>query len=154
MAIGAPLLAGAEHVTMARRAPAYRRYIRRSLAGSAIYVVGVAVATAVIPDDAPANAGSVVLAIVAGSGVLVWIWALSRYLVELDDEYLRMLQVRGMLVATAVTLGITSVWGLVELFTTVPRLPVFFVYPLWCLGLLVGALVNRWTVGDAGEACP
>ncbi len=139
---------------MARRPLANRRYMRRSLAGSAIYIAGVAIATVLIPDDAPATAGSVALAIVAGSGVLVWIWALSRFLVELDDEYLRMLQIRGMLVATGVTLGITSMWGLVELFTTVPRLPVFFVFPLWCFGLLVGAAFNKWTVGDAGEACP
>jgi hypothetical protein len=149
----AALLAGAERLSMARRSPAHRRYTRRSLAGSAIYIAGVAIATLLIPDDAPATVGPIALAIVAGSGVLVWIWALSRYLVELEDEYLRMLQIRGMLVATGVTLGVTSMWGLVELFTTAPRLPVFFVYPLWCLGLLVGAFFNKRTVGDTGEAC-
>ena len=36
-----------------------------------------------------------------------------------------------------------SVWGILELYTDVPRLPVFFIFPLWCGGLVVGQLWNR-----------
>jgi len=139
---------------MPHRSAASRRYKLRSILGAAIYIGGVLIATVLIPDHAPPSAGPIALAVLAGSGVLVWIWALARYLGELEDEYLRMLQVRGMLVATGVTLGVTSVWGLVELFTTAPRLPVFFVYPIWCLGLVVGGLFNKRLLGDSGEACP
>lgn len=121
--------------------------------GTVVYLACTALATVLIPDDAPPSAGPVALAVLAGAGVLVWVWAMARYLLELEDEYLRMLQVRGMLVATGFTLAITSVWGMVELFTTAPRLPVFFVFPIWCLGLFVGAMVNKRTLGDTGEAC-
>ena len=142
-----------ESLTMAERHPARRRYRTRTLIGAAAYVATTAVATWFIPDDAPPGAGPVALAIIASAGVLVWIWATARFLVEIDDEYQRMLQVRAILVATGLTLAVTNMWGMVELFTTAPRLPVFFVFPLWCLGMIVGGLVNKLTLGDTGESC-
>ena len=138
---------------MAQRHPARRRYRKRTLLGAAAYVATTAIATRFIPDDAPPSAGPIALAIIASAGALVWIWATARFLVEIDDEYVRMLQVRSILVATGVTLGVTNMWGMVELFTTAPRLPVFFVFPIWCLGMMVGGLVNKLTMGDAGESC-
>jgi hypothetical protein len=71
-------------------------------------------------------------------------------LTELEDEYLRMLEVRKALIATAVALAVASVWGLLEMLTAVPKLEVFWIFPIWCLGLLVGAVVNRVTMGSAG----
>jgi hypothetical protein len=138
---------------MTKRHPAYRRYRTRSMLGAVAYITTTGLATVFIPDNASPSAGPVALSIIAGAGVLVWIWATARYLAGIEDEYLRMLQVRGMLVATGVTLGVTSMWGMVELFTTAPRMPVFFVFPLWCVGLLVGSLVNKLTLGDSGKAC-
>jgi len=82
--------------------------------------------------------------------IVGWIWNMGRYLFEMEDEYLRMLETRKALVATALTLAICGGWGLVELFTLVPRLPMFFVFPIWCLGLAVGGIVNRLTAGDDG----
>ena len=64
-----------------------------------------------------------------------------------------MLLVRQLLVATGLTLGVTGIWGMVELFTTAPRLPVFFVFPIWAAGQVVGGIVNKLTMGDSGEAC-
>jgi hypothetical protein len=138
---------------MAARTPAFRRYRRRSIISAAAYVASVGVGTVLIPDNSPPSAGPVALAVLAGAAVVFGIWALARYLGEIEDEYLRMLQIRGILVATGVTLALTNVWGLVELFTTAPRVPIFFVYPLWCAGLLVGAWSNKRFVGDTGEAC-
>jgi hypothetical protein len=142
-----------EGLIMAQRHPARRRYRKRTLLGAAAYVATTAIATRFIPDDAPPSAGPIALAIIASAGALVWIWATARFLVEIDDEYVRMLQVRSILVATGVTLGVTNMWGMVELFTTAPRLPVFFVFPIWCLGMIVGSVVNKLTMGDAGESC-
>ena len=104
-----------------------------------------------IPDNAPASALTIAIALLPGLAVIGWLWAMARLLVELDDEYLRMLEIRKFLVATGFTLAITSTWGLLELFSpAVPKLPVFFVFPLWCLGLFVGQIVNRRSYGDQG----
>ena len=138
---------------MATRNPAARRYRVRSVAGALVYLAANALATWLIPDHAPPTAGPIALSIAAGAGVLAWIWATARFLIEIDDEYQRVLQVRAILVATGLTLAVTSAWRMVELFTTAPRLSVFFVFPIWCLGLLVGSLVNKLTLGDAGGPC-
>lgn len=131
--------------------PAYRRYGRRMLPLSLLYVGAIALATRLIPDNAPADARTVGLAFLPGLAVLGWIWAMGRLLVELEDEYLRMLEVRKFLVATGLTLAVCSVWGLMQLFApSVPKLPVFFVFPLWALGLFAGMLFNRLTFGRAG----
>jgi len=131
--------------------PAYRRYGRRMLPLSLLYVGAIALATRLIPDNAPADARTVGLALLPGLAVLGWIWAMGRLLVELEDEYLRMLEVRKFLVATGLTLAVCSVWGLMQLFApSVPKLPVFFVFPLWALGLFAGMLFNRLTLGGAG----
>ena len=139
-------------MTKTSRNPAYRRYTRRMIPISLAYVGAVGLASRLIPDNAAANGATVAIALVPGLAVLGWIWAMARLLVELDDEYLRMLEVRKFLIATGFALSITSVWGVLELFTTVPALPVFFVWPLWCVGLALGQLVNWRQTGVAGCA--
>ncbi|MEE4452343.1 hypothetical protein [Novosphingobium resinovorum] len=132
--------------------PAYRRYALRMLPVSLLYVGAIMLASRLVPDHAEANPMTIGIALLPGLAVLGWIWTMARLLIELDDEYLRMLEVRKFLVATGVTLAICSVWGLLEIYTDVPKLPVFLVFPLWAMGLFVGMLVNRITQGTAG-AC-
>lgn len=137
---------------MARNA-AYGRYSRRMAATSIVYAGAIFGAALMIGKGSAPSAVSIGLALVPGIAILTMIWAIGRLLVELDDEYLRLLEVRKFIVATSVLLALASVWGLLELFTTVPRVPVFFAFPVWCLGLGVGALYNRATLGDGG-GCP
>ena len=134
---------------MARHA-AYRRYTRRMAATSVLYVGAIFGAALTIGKDAAPSALSVGLALVPGIAILGMIWAIGKLLVELDDEYLRLLEVRKFVVATGVMLSLASIWGLLEMFTSVPRVPVFYAFPVWCLGLGVGALYNRLTLGDGG----
>ena len=133
---------------MSFRTPVMRRYIRIHLALSVLYIALVLLASLFIPDDAAPTPMVIAFAMLPGLVVLGWIWNMGRLLVEMEDEYLRMLEVRKMLWASAITLSICGGWGLVELFAAVPRLPVFFVFPIWCLGLALGQLINRFTIGD------
>lgn len=131
--------------------PAYIRYVRRMLPLSLLYVAAIGLATRLVPDNAPPGVLSVGLALLPGLAVLGWIWAMGRLLVELDDEYLRLLEVRKFLVATGVTLAVCSMWGILELFSPyVPRMPVFLVFPLWAVGLFIGMVFNRLTMGAGG----
>lgn len=122
---------------------AYRRYLRRFWPATGLYVVAIGLATWLIPDDAHANALTVGIALLPGLGIVAMIWAMGRLLIELDDEYLKMLEVRKALAATGVALAVASVWGLLELFTDVPELPVFLIFPIWCGGLVIGQLWNK-----------
>lgn len=135
--------------------PAIRRYGKRIIPITFAYVGAIALATALVPDNAPASALTIGLALLPGIAALGWLWAMGRLLIELDDEYLRMLEVRKFLVATGATLAITSVWGVLELYSPqVPKLAVFFVFPMWCIGLTLGQLVNRFAFGDRGSCQP
>lgn len=136
---------------MSARTPAMRRFFAVHVGLSALYIALVAFASLFIPDDAPPTPGVILFALLPGLVVLGWIWNMGVLLVTMEDEYLRMLEVRKMLWASAITLSICGGWGLVELFATVPRLPVFFVFPIWCGGLALGQLINRLTLGASGR---
>ncbi len=131
--------------------PAQRRYLRRTIPITIAYLAGVFLAVGLVEDRTSVSVGVVALALLPGAAALGWIWALARLLMELDDEYLRMLEVRKFLVATAVVLAMSSIWGLLEMFTSVPRVPIFYIFPLWCFGLIFGQLFNRVTADDGGN---
>jgi hypothetical protein len=122
---------------------AYRRYLRRFWPATGLYLLAIGLATWLIPDDAHASPLTVGIALLPGLAIVAMIWAMARLLIELDDEYLKLLEIRKALAATGVVLVVASVWGLLELYTDVPRLPVFLVFPLWCGGLALGQLWNR-----------
>jgi len=122
--------------------PGYRAYLRRFVPTILVYVAAIMIASYTIPDGAGATAWTVAIALLPGLAIVVLIWTMARLLIELSDEYLRMIEVRKALIATGFALAVTSVWGLLELYTDVPRVPIFFVFPLWCAGLALGSV---WT---------
>jgi len=132
--------------------PAQRRYLGRMMVVSVTYMAAIFLAGSLLPKGSPATPMSVAIALLPGLSVFGFIWAIGRYFSELTDEYLRLLEIRKALVATALALGVASSWGILEIYTDVQRLPVFWVFPIWCLGLGVGAAVNRLTFGDGGCA--
>ncbi len=121
---------------------AYRAYLRRFVPIMFVYVAAIMVANFTIPDGAEATAWTVAIAVLPGLAIVGVIWAMGRLLVELSDEYLRLIEVKKALIATGFALAVSSVWGLLEFYTDVPRLPIFFVFPIWCFGLALGSL---WT---------
>lgn len=82
------------------------------------------------------------IAVLPGLAIVGVIWAMARLLMEPSDEYLRLIEVKKALIATGFALAVSSVWGLLEFYTDVPKLPIFFVFPIWCTGL---ALSSLWT---------
>ncbi len=137
---------------MIPRTPAMRSYMRTHFILSALYIALVFLVAWLLPNNAEPSPLVIVLALLPGLVVIGWIWNMGRLLTNLEDEYLRMLEVRKGLWATALTLGICGGWGIVELFAEVPRLPVFFVFPIWCLGLFFGQIMNRLSFGSAEAA--
>lgn len=126
---------------MAVRNPAFRSYQRRMGIAMVVYVAAIFTASSLLHDRGP-----------PGVAIVLMIYSIARLLLDLDDEFLRLLEVRKALFATGLTLAGCSVWGLLEIYTAVPALPVFWVFPLWCGGLGAGALFNRLTLGAGGCA--
>jgi uncharacterized YccA/Bax inhibitor family protein len=77
--------------------------------------------------------------------------AFGRYLVEEQDEYVRMLMVRQALWASGFALSVATVWGFLESFGLVEHVDAYSVAIVWFCGLGLGAFINRLTLGSSGN---
>jgi hypothetical protein len=75
--------------------------------------------------------------------------AIGAYLVEEQDEFVRMLMVRQTLWASGFALSLATAWGFLESFELVGHVDAYYVAVLWFLGLGLGSLVNKLTFGSA-----
>lgn len=73
--------------------------------------------------------------------------AMGRYLIEESDEYIRMIHVRQTLWATGFALSVATIWGFLESFELVGHVESFYIAVIWFLGLGVGSVMNRLTLG-------
>lgn len=137
---------------LGKKTPAGRRYVRRVLVAMAFYLVTLAIALRLIRHGGVAGPLAYLLALLPGLSVIGVFWAVGRLLVEQTDEYQRMLLVRQVLVATAFTLSLATVWGFLENFQLVPHVDAFYIAWLWFWGQGAGALYNRVTLG-AHSSC-
>jgi len=76
--------------------------------------------------------------------------AIGRYLVEEQDEYVRMLMVRQVLWASGFALSLATIWGFLDSFDLVGHADGYYIVIAWFFGLGVGGLVNKYTLGDGG----
>ena len=73
--------------------------------------------------------------------------AIGRYLVEEQDEYVRMLMVRQTLWASGFALSLATIWGFLESFDLAGHIDAYYVAVAWFGGLGLGACINRLTLG-------
>ena len=74
--------------------------------------------------------------------------AIGRYLVEEQDEYVRMLMVRQTLWASGFALSAATIWGFLESFGLVDHVEAYYIAVLWFGGLGLGACMNKLTLGS------
>jgi hypothetical protein len=137
---------------MARyRSPAIRRYVLRLSVLMVLYLVLLFVAVRAFRADAVSGAAAYALAIAPALPVIGVFWAVMRLLVEEPDEFIRMLHVRQSLVATGFCLTVMTIWEFLQNFDLVaPGNHGFGAAMFWFLGLGVGAIYNKLTLGTAG----
>lgn len=70
-------------------------------------------------------------------------FAIGRYLVEEQDEYLRAQFVRQSLIATGFALSVATAWGFLENFGLVRHVYGYYAAILWFAGLGLGACWNK-----------
>ena len=134
------------------RSPANRRYAWRMAAAMSGYLVTLFAAEILIEDRGLTGPAAWLLALLPGLCVAAVFWALGRLLIEEQDEYRRMLLVRQILVATGITMMVATIYGFLEMYRLVPHVDAFYLTWLFFIGLGVGAIVNKFTLGDSG-AC-
>lgn len=128
---------------MKARCPAQNAYYRRFMIFAFLYFFATAFAVRFIDNGAPLTPLTILLSLLPALAIIGWIWAVGRLLVEIDDEYLRMLEVRKAIVATGFLLVVCTIWGALDMFAGLPGFPSFLAFPVWCLGLVPGEIANR-----------
>ena len=133
------------------RNPAQRRYVLRVAIATAAYLVTLTIAIHYVGNGSVTGPPAYVLGVLPGLSVAGFFWAIARLIVEEQDEYLRMLLVRQVLIATGFTLTLVTIWGFLENLSLVPHVDAFYVAILWFFGLGIGGCTN-WLTQRGGES--
>jgi hypothetical protein len=126
---------------------AQRRYNGRVIIAALAYAVLLigeqyALRRALVPP-----AAGYALAVLPALPIIAIFALVGRYLIEEQDEYLRMRMVRQILWTTGLTLAATTLWGFLE-DAGLPHLPMFYVSVFWFAGLgVVGCISNLANLG-------
>lgn len=138
---------------MARyKSPAMRKYVIRIAVLMTIYLITLFGAVTAFKADLVSGPAAYALAVLPALPIIGVFWAVMRLLVEEPDEFIRMLLVRQALIATGFCLTIMTVWEFLQNFDLVPPgNGGFGAAFVWFIGLGVGALYNKLTVGTAGS---
>jgi hypothetical protein len=131
------------------KSPAVLRYNRRVIWNSLVYTVLLLSTVYAFKHHLLSGPLAYVAAILPALAIIGFFVAIGRYLIEEQDEYLRMLMVRQSLWASGFALSIATIWGFLEGFDLVTRVDSYYVAVLWFVGLGLGALANKLTIGSA-----
>ena len=134
------------------RSPAWKRYNWRVVWLSLLYCAFLICAVYGFKHAMIPAALEFVVAVLPALPIIGIFGAMGRYLVEEQDEYVRMLMVRQTLWASAFTLSLATIWGFLESFELVGHVDAYYVSVVWFGGLGLGACINRFTLG-APAAC-
>jgi len=121
---------------------AQRRYNRRVVLASIVYSVLLLGEQYALRYAHLGVATNYALAALPALPIIVIFLIIGRYLVEEQDEYLRMRMVRQILWATGLTLAATTLWGFLE-DAGLPHLPMFYVAVAWFAGLCIGGCIVK-----------
>lgn len=135
-----------------KMSPAARRYLIRLAVLMSLYLVFLFGAVRLFKHDAPQGAIAYAVAILPALPVIAVFWAVIRYIMEETDEFLRLLLVRQALFASGFSLTVMTIWEFLQNFDLVAQgTHGFGAFFFWAMGLGLGALFNKVTMGTAGS---
>jgi len=132
------------------KTPAWKRYNWRVIWLSLLYAIFLIAAVYGFKHQLVPTAVKYPVAILPALPIVGIFFAIGRYLVEEQDEYVRMLMVRQVLWASGFALSLATIWGFLDSFDLVGHADGYYIVIAWFFGLGVGGLVNKYTLGDGG----
>ena len=132
------------------RTQAWKRYNWRVMWLSIAYVMLLFGAVYLFKHHLVNGAGAYLVAVLPALPIVGIFFAIGRYLVEEQDEYMRMLMVRQTLWASAFTLSIATAWGFLDNFGLVGHVDGYWIIVVWYFGLALGGIYNKLTLGAGG----
>jgi len=91
-------------------------------------------------SDVVTNEILAALAIIPIIAILSMFWIHWRYMQDID-EFLRQIQIKGMMIGAAVALGAGTAWGYLEMYVDAPPISVFWINPLFWVAYSVAKAV-------------
>jgi len=131
---------------------AQRRYNKRVIVLSLIYAVALIGAVYAFKHHLLGGPVAWLAAILPALPIIGIFAAIGLYLVEEQDEYVRMLMIRQTLWASGFALSLATIWGFLESFDLVGHVESYYVAVLWFGGLGLGGCANRLTLGRGAAA--
>ena len=126
---------------------AQSNYNKRVIALSLVYAIALLGAVYGFKHHLLGGPIAYVAAILPALPIIGIFGMIGLYLVEEQDEYVRMLMVRQTLWASGFALSIATIWGFLESFDLVQHVESYYVAVLWFGGLGLGAFANKLTLG-------
>src|SRR5512146_2279016 len=128
---------------MVNRTAAWKRYNMRVIWFSLAYAIFLIAAVYGFKHhllSGPAAFVAALLPALAVSGIFA---AMGRYLVEEQDEYVRMLMVRQSLWASGFALSAATIWGFLQNFGLLGPIDGYWIVVAWYFGLGIGGIANK-----------
>jgi hypothetical protein len=126
---------------------AWKRYNWRVVWLSLLYAAFLLAAVYGFKNELLNGTAAYLAAILPALPIIGIFGAIGRYLVEEQDEYLRMLMVRQTLWASGFALSAATIWGFLEAFGLAGHIDAYLIAVVWFFGLGLGGLMNKWTLG-------
>lgn len=92
-----------------------------------------------------------VLALTPGLAMVGAFCAVGMLIIEQEDEFIRMLILRQLIMGAGIALSFAAIWGILENFGLVDQITTFYIVAIFFGGFGFGGLVNRITHGAWGE---
>ena len=127
----------------ASRTPAQQRHNRRVLIAGIAYVILLLPIVYAIRDGMVAGFWRVPVALLPAVPLAFMFGSYSRYLSEESDEYIRMLVVNQILVATTVAMVCAVFWGFLEELGGGPHIATYWIAVVWIAVQGASAWVRR-----------
>src|SRR6266550_2564112 len=125
------------------RTSAWKRYNWRIIWLSLLYAAFLMPAVYGFKHKLIGGGFAYVAAILPALPIIGIFFAIGRYLVEEQDEYVRMLMVRQTLWASGFALSCATVWGFLENFDLVGHVDGYWIVVVWYFGQSIGSIVNK-----------
>ncbi len=121
---------------------AMKRYQARVAIAMVVYVVVLVGVDWLFRNMPPEGPLKYALAVLPALPIIAVLVAMGAYVVEETDEFQKAQTVERILVATGLTLAITTGWGFLENFAGLMHMQLYFVAVIWFAGF---GFANLWT---------
>lgn len=85
-------------------------------------------------------AASFALTVIPIAALFSTYWALWRFITEID-EFLRLIQVKSIIIGLIVVMMVITGWGLMEIYADAPALGIFWLNPVFWVAYAIAALI-------------